>query len=299
MEVRRQEEAARSARAVSFARQGQWMNWENIEKRRISWKDLWQMEAGRISFLLRATYDVLPSPTNLHQWLGDDPACPLCNTPATLRHILTNCKISLSQGRYTWRHNQVLKSLAAALEKRRIAINSLPPRTSEARLMIPFVHEGEKPPKTSAAPTRKTQLEAARDWELRVDIGHQLTVPAHIAMSTLRPDMVLWANSLRVVYFIELTVPWEDNTEEAFERKRLRYSDLKAEAEGRGWKAMVRPVEVGCRGFIATSTLNLLKELGIHGQALRHTIREAADTAERCSQWLWMRRKDPGWAPRS
>ncbi len=275
------------------------MNWESIEKRRISWKDLWQMVAGRISFLLRATYDVLPSPTNLHQWLGEDPACPLCHTPATLRHILTSCKVSLSQGRYTWRHNQVLKSLAAAVEDKRRATNSSPSKTSKAVSMVPFVREGEQYPGTSAAPSRKNQLEGARDWEMRVDLGQLLTVPPQIATSTLRPDMVLWSDSSRAVYFIELTVPWEDATDEAYERKKLRYSDLKAEAEQRGWRASVRPVEVGCRGFIATSTLNLLKELGIHGQALRRTIRETSDTAEHCSRWLWLRRKDPRWAPGS
>ncbi len=135
--------------------------------------------------------------------------------------------------------------------------------------MVPFVREGEQHPGTSAAPSRKNQLEGARDWEMRVDLGQLLTVPPQIATSTLRPDMVLWSDSSRAVYFIELTVPWEDATDEAYERKKLRYSDLKAEAEQRGWRASVRPVEVGCRGFITTSTLNLLKELGIHGQALR------------------------------
>ena len=79
------------------------LKWESIGKRKISWKELWGMEASRISFLLRATYDVLPSPKNIQQWLNEDPSCPLCSTPATLRHILTGCKISLSQGTYTRR----------------------------------------------------------------------------------------------------------------------------------------------------------------------------------------------------
>ena len=112
-EVRRQEEAERSAKAVSLVKQGQWMRWEGLEKRKLGWRDLWEMEASNISFILRATYDVLPSPKNLHQWYGEDPTCALCPTPATLKHILTGCKTSLTQGRYTWRHNQVLKSLAA------------------------------------------------------------------------------------------------------------------------------------------------------------------------------------------
>lgn len=57
----------------------------------------------------------------------------------------------------------------------------------------------------------------------------------------------------------------------------VRYVDLKAEAEQRGWRAEVHKVELGCQGFIATSTVNLLKELGIRGQALRHTIKETSD----------------------
>lgn len=81
------------------------------------------MEANRISFMLRATYDVLLSPNNLQQWLGED---PLCSSPASLRHILTGCKVSLSQGRYTWRQNYMLKCLAAAIETKKIPTTTLP-----------------------------------------------------------------------------------------------------------------------------------------------------------------------------
>lgn len=37
---------------------------------------------GRKSFIIRAIYNVLPSPKN--QWLGEDLSCLLCQTPATL-----------------------------------------------------------------------------------------------------------------------------------------------------------------------------------------------------------------------
>ncbi|KAJ8011633.1 hypothetical protein DPEC_G00060290 [Dallia pectoralis] len=57
------------------------------------------------------------------------------------------------------------------------------------------------------------------------------------------------------VYIIELTVPWEAAVEEAFERKSLKYTELAADAEQRGWKAKVCPVEVGCRGFVGNSTI--------------------------------------------
>ena len=259
---------------------------------------MWDMETSRISFLIRSTYDVLPTPTNLHQWLGEDPSCPLCSTPATLRHILVGCKVSLSQGRYTWRHNQVLKGLAATLESRRTTINALPLRATTSANSIAFVREGQQGQRKVPPKARLGELEAARDWQMLVDVGQRLTVPPEIVITNLRPDLVLWSNSQRKVYFVELTVPWEDAVQEAFERKKLRYSDLAAEAEQRGWRAKVCPAEVGCRGFVATSTVRLMKDLGISGQVLRQAIKELSRLAERSSQWLWLKRKDPNWSPK-
>lgn len=50
---------------VVQAKQGQWLNWESVERRKLSWRDLWNMEESRIRFLVGATYDVLPAPQNL------------------------------------------------------------------------------------------------------------------------------------------------------------------------------------------------------------------------------------------
>jgi len=95
------------------------------EMSKMGWQDLWSMEGSRISFLIRSTYDVLPSPQNLNLWLGEDPSCPLCSSPATLRHILTGIKVALSQGQFTWRHDQE-RCLALALEGKRSMTNKLP-----------------------------------------------------------------------------------------------------------------------------------------------------------------------------
>lgn len=40
-------------------------------------------------------------------------------TQATLKHLMVRCKTRLTQGRYTWRHNQVLRHLADTLERKR------------------------------------------------------------------------------------------------------------------------------------------------------------------------------------
>ncbi|KAK0131293.1 hypothetical protein N1851_034009 [Merluccius polli] len=253
-------------------RGGKWMRWEGLERRKLTWTQLWEMEASNISFIIRATYDVLLSPKNLQVWYGEDPTCALCPTPATLKHILAACNTSLTQGRYT-RHNQVLKSLAAAIESKRNTNNSLP-ESNQLHHNTHFHPRGTEKAKPSQYPA-----------------SHGLGLED--ATTTLRPDLVLWSPSLRSVNIIELTVPWESLTEEAYERKKLRYTELAADAQQRGWKAKVYPVEVGCRGFVAYSTIRLLKDLGIHGQALRQAARSVSEAAERSSQWIWLKRKDP------
>ncbi len=220
-EVRHQEEADRCARAVSQAKQGRWMRWEGVERRKITWSELWNIESNMLSFTIRATYDVLPSPTNLHLWFGEDPACLQCLAPATLKHILVGCKTSLMQGRYTWRHNQVLKCLAATLESKRVTVNAMPLEAqTTCRQPVSFIREGEKR-SINRSPPDACPLNAARDWEMRVDLNQRLTFPPEIAATNLRPDLVLWSKSCRHVFIVELTVPWEEAIGEAFERKRL------------------------------------------------------------------------------
>lgn len=42
-------------------------------------------------------------------------------------------------------------------------------------------------------------------------------------MTTLRPDVSLLSETTGQVVLLELTVPWEDRMEEAFEGKRAKY----------------------------------------------------------------------------
>ena len=75
-----------------------------------------------------------------------------------------------------------------------------------------------------------------------VDLDTKLCFPAEIASTNLRPDLVLWSASLKLVYIITLTVPWEGAVGEAYEQKELRYAELAADAQQQGWKAKVCPV---------------------------------------------------------
>ncbi|GFN78764.1 reverse transcriptase [Plakobranchus ocellatus] len=40
-----------------------------------------------------------------------DFTCPFCHGRQTSEHVLNSCKVALSQGPYTWRHNRVLQEI--------------------------------------------------------------------------------------------------------------------------------------------------------------------------------------------
>ncbi|MGH0176735.1 UNVERIFIED_CONTAM: hypothetical protein FKN15_073452 [Acipenser sinensis] len=66
---------------------------------------------------------------------------------------------------------------------------------------------------------------------MKADVGQRLIFPSEITTTNLRPDIVFWSGSAHLVHLVELTVPWEDAVDEAYERKKLRYAQLAAEAE--------------------------------------------------------------------
>ena len=103
-----------------MAKQGAWTRWEGVTELKILWEDLWKVEPVRMQFMLKSTYDLLPTPSNLVLWnKKEEAACALCKGYANLKHILSCCKVALTQGRYRWRHDQVLRVIAESIEKLR------------------------------------------------------------------------------------------------------------------------------------------------------------------------------------
>lgn len=207
-EVARSEQERYTIKAVSQSSQGGWTAWEGVMGRHTTWPDLWKTPQARLSFLIRATYNTLPCPQNLHRWFGTDEICPLCNTiNASLWHTLSGCNTALSQGRYRWRHDAVLRKLAEVAEVCRREANSRP--TTPARHTILFARAGENinAPRPS---NRGRLLSPGSGWNMRVDLGRQLQFPREIAETSLRPDMVLWSVACKAVLLVELTVPWEE-----------------------------------------------------------------------------------------
>ncbi len=295
-EIRKMEEEKRMARAVGMASQGAWMKWESAVAKKISWRTLWKMEPVRLQFAIRSTYDLLPTPTNLVRWgKSDVDKCSLCSGTGHLEHILSSCKTALTQRRFTWRHNMVLRKLAHHIELRKASAN----RGAKPKHMK-FVKEGQ-----AACESKAKQVEygvgllnRATDWEMCVDLGSRLVFPREIE-TRLRPDIIIYSTAKKLLIMVELIVPWETRMYEAYERKKLKYSELCNDCREKGWAVWCYPVEVGCRGFVGTSTIRALREIGLTGKERTKTVNEMSDVAERASSWLWLRRSESRWEPNS
>lgn len=72
-------------------------------------------------------------------------------------------------------------------------------------------------------------LGTAKEWQLKVDLRRQLKFPDPITVTMLRPDIFLVSETAKQAVRLELTTPWKDQIEEAFERKVDKYEGLASE----------------------------------------------------------------------
>jgi len=204
-----------------------------VVERKLSWSEIWKWSTSRLSFLVRSTYDVVPSPANLVRWrVSNDDTCR-CGKRGTLKHILSNCGKALE--RYTWRHNEVLKIIHRVTEKQIEQINAgKRPRVAKKRQRISFVRPGQQ---SHYKQTRSTRDDEKWDgtWEVAADLtGSERFFPIS---TSKKPDIVVWSAERKVVYLVELTVPHGDNIEAAHTRKEDRYEKLLEECEEAGWSS--------------------------------------------------------------
>ena len=290
-EVKSIEEESRFQKAVQQPQQGQWTNWDETYQRSLSWNDIWHMAPLRISYLIRSTYDLLPSNANLTRWgKRDDPTCPLCQGRQTTEHVLSSCRVALTQGRFTWRHNKVLQELATI-------ISTAKGQVEAPKNQIPtFSSEGGKSTwlgcPTNINPEKTTLLSGCKEWVVAADLPNWGNYPDVIKKTRLRPDIVIYSESTNKIIMVELTVPYENRMEQAHVYKEEKYQDLRKELERQGYSAYILPVEIGARGFSGVSAYSLLSKLSITGRKRTSALKTLNETAENCSRWIWTRRND-------
>ena len=162
---------------------------------------------------------------------------------------------------------------------------------------ITFTKPGAKPTKR---PPRKallsnSLLEGASDWVFLFDLEESLVFPPEIALTTLRPDAVIYSRKLKSVILFELTVPTEDRVSIAESIKTSRYKGLISECHSNGWKSRLITVEIGCRGFTPNSLMHTLKLLGLPKASCAETKTACSVTAYRCSYVIYLNRKASKW----
>ena len=131
----------------------------------------------------------------------------------------------------------------------------------------------------------------ATEWKVSADLKTSLQFPVHIIQTEKRPDIVAWFNSKKSVLLIELTVPWEENREEAHELKKNWYKIPCADRVEKGWICNVIPIEAGCCGFPGHSVISFVSKIGITGCSSKVTSYRLQTMVLYASSWIWVRAK--------
>ena len=291
--VREAEEERRLVNIAGLARQGKSLEWQ-VQQRKVKDADMRRTTEATFQFVLKAVYDLLPTPQNLNIWYRtDEHKCHLCGETGTLDHILTGCKTALVQGRYKYRHDKILKELAYWIEEKRKVVNSAP---LKKRAWIKFRKAGEKV-RGSQQHIQESVLNVSRDWKLQVDLPETpLRIPEQVAATFQRPDIILTSEAVKQLIVIELTVPTEARVGISSELKRTKYEEgVATAARMKGWSTVIYTVEMGCRGFPAYSMGRMLAEIGYKGREKRMILQKLSTITEETSMYIYKTARFKTW----
>ena len=214
------------------------------------------MESAK--FLLNSTIHTLPIMNNLRLWNKSvSDQCLLCKNRDSTLHTLSGCKLMLDQGRYTYRHDSIPNLILSKIDKTKITVFS--------------------------------------------DInGYQTTnggtVPVTIAVTELKPDIVIINDKEKTVEIFELTVPFESNIKARNIFKSNKYAHFSRDITSH--KTTVTAFEVGARGYLTVENKKRLKKIcsfcekGTKSKEFLESISKIAIT---CSYLIYTARKQPTW----
>lgn len=224
-------------------------------ERKVTWQDVRKWNPQRIIF---DSAGLQCPPQSIHpgHMAQNKHLHALCSKNGTLKNILSSFSKTLSEGRYYWRHDKVLRSNQQRFSDSRY--------THSTAKMSVFIKETEQPKKRVKG-CSVVLLAMARDWVIAVDLERQLKIATHIIQSSLRPDIILVSEATRQHILWELIVLWEERIEEVQERKRPKHQELGEDCHRKGWRTRCMPVKVGSRGFASHS---LSKAYGTLGSGL-------------------------------
>ena len=167
--------------------QSRWVAWqETVIAMDLSCNYIFKFGDSLIGFALSVVYGTVITPSMKSKWdKNEDGNCKLCvNNRGTIQHILSGCPVSLQQGRYTWRHNKVIKQIYdQVLYHVEHRVNNPRRSTKNESKNIKFVGTG----KNVVSSLKKKRnygnmgiMTTAKDWNVVADLDKQLKFPPEV-----------------------------------------------------------------------------------------------------------------------
>ena len=147
----------------------------------------------------------------------------------------------LSQGRYTFHHDSILRVLHNSLSK---FLSAMSPVKACLSLSSCFVKQGKRLCSSKKKP-HVGILHESSDWKLSVDFDSSLISPLSL-LSLVVAQILLFTSVLKkTVILIELTSPCEESFEDRHFDKIARYEALCVSIRENGWRHHLFAIEVG------------------------------------------------------
>ena len=168
----------------------------------------------------------------------------------------------MEQGRYTYRHNNVLREITESIDT-----NS-------------FQYYSDIQGKT---------------------IGGG-TIPPDILVTAEKPDIVIIDPMLAspsgkpFITIIELTCPWEERFEQARDHKTEKYSALTQDIQEKGYGIQFIPLEVGVRGIVNKQNKESIKAISHFTFANKNQLtKKLSKQAVTASYYIFLNRNQTDW----
>ena len=208
----------------SLSVQGRTLELLALENNCTHWKSIiYDLPQNICKFVINSLTDTLNHNSNLVRWgKKTTDRCTTCKNKETLCHVLNNCPVYLDQGRYTWRHDNILSFLQDSI---------------------------------------KTGLDTEHSIRADLDPTTGTTIPLECAVTNLRPDITVQNKESKELCIIELSVPFEPYLDNAHTRKSDKYAPLVNDITDNGYTVSFYAIEIGSRGFINARNKSSLKSI--------------------------------------
>ena len=99
-----------------------------------------------------------------------------------------------------------------------------------------------------------------------------LVIPSFIAVSQLKPDIVLYSISTKTDILLDLSCSCEENIEVWHYKKFEKCHPLSLAMVSNGWSVRLFLIEIGARGYCSATVKSCLMRLGFSTSLVKSTL---------------------------